>query len=152
MAEATSMRTGPGDLRGWPPRRRRLSDLGRWPFTVGICSLLAAAAGVGTVLERGALSGPDWLVLVLVTVAVSPWLVDLLVVAVPAWVFAPVVIVPVAVLHDPAAVRAPPHGCWEPSPPPGSSGSPCTRRCAGSTGCVRRTRPRVPGSRPCWPR
>lgn len=86
---------------GWPPRRRRLRDLGRWPYRVGICTTLATWVGVFSLLDRGALSPPQWAVIALVSLAVLPWLIDLLVVEVPPWVFAPAVLVPVAILYEP---------------------------------------------------
>jgi hypothetical protein len=86
---------------GWPPPRRRLADLGRWPYRVGICAALAVAVGVFALMERGALAPPQWTIIVFVSVAVLPWLVDVLLVEVPPWIFAPVVLIPVAILHDP---------------------------------------------------
>jgi hypothetical protein len=86
----------------WGFRRRRLADLGRFPFRSGICATLAVLTGAGSLQVRGALGPPDWLVIVLVAIAVLPWLVDLLVAIPPPWAFAPTVLVPVAILHDPA--------------------------------------------------
>lgn len=86
---------------GWPVRRRRLSDLGRWPYRVGICAVLATMVGILSLLDRDALSPPEWAVIALTTLAVVPWIVDLLLVEVPPWLFAPVVLAPVAILYDP---------------------------------------------------
>jgi hypothetical protein len=85
---------------GWRLRRRDRSDLGRWPFRAGICATLATAAGVAALLQRDAFDPPQWRVIGLVALAVLPWIIDLLLVEVPPWVFAPAVIVPVAILHD----------------------------------------------------
>ena len=85
----------------WGFRRRRLADLGRFPFRAGICATLAVLTGLGSLQVRGALGPPDWLVIGLVALAVLPWLVDLLVAIPPPWAFAPTVLVPVAILHDP---------------------------------------------------
>lgn len=85
----------------WRFRRRRLADLGTWPFRVGICALLAVLTGIAALQQRGALDPPQWVAVALVALAVLPWLLDLLVAVPPPWVFAPAVIVPVAVLHDP---------------------------------------------------
>lgn len=95
MSEAARLRSP------WGFRRRRLADLGTWPFRVGICATLAVITGVASLEIREALSPPDWLVIGLVVLAVTPWLVDLMVAIPPPWVFAPAVIVPVAILHDP---------------------------------------------------
>lgn len=86
---------------GWPPHRRRLRDLGRWPYRVGICAALATWVGVLSLVERDALSPPEWAVIALVSLAVLPWLVDLLVIEVPSWLFAPAVLVPVGLLYEP---------------------------------------------------
>ena len=86
----------------WGFRRRRLADLGRFPFRSGICASLATLTGLGSLQVRGALAPPDWLVIALVAVAVLPWLIDLLVAIPPPWVFAPTVLIPVAILYDPA--------------------------------------------------
>jgi hypothetical protein len=86
----------------WGFRRRRLADLGRFPFRSGICATLAVLTGLGSLQVRDALAPPDWLVIGLVALAVLPWLVDLLVAIPPPWAFAPTVLVPVAILHDPA--------------------------------------------------
>lgn len=86
----------------WRFRRRRLSDLGTWPLRVGVCAAVAVLIGVMALQERGAFNPPvPWGLIVLVGVAVLPWLIDLLVAIVPPWVFAPVVVVPVALLHQP---------------------------------------------------
>ena len=85
---------------GWRVQRRRRADLGRWPFRVGICTVLALVVGVSALVERDAFSPVDRGMIALVALAVLPWLVDLLVLEVPPAVFAPVVIVPVAALHD----------------------------------------------------
>jgi signal transduction histidine kinase len=86
---------------GWRLHRRARSDLGRWPFRAGICATLATIAGVAALLRRDAFAPPEWGVIALVALAVLPWIVDLLVVEVPPRIFAPVVIVPVAILYDP---------------------------------------------------
>ena len=86
----------------WGFRRRRLADLGRFPFRAGICATLAVLTGLTSLQVRGALDPPNWLVIGLVALAVLPWLIDLLVAIPPPWVFAPAVLVPVAILHDPA--------------------------------------------------
>ncbi len=90
--------------RPWGFRRRRLADLGKFPFRSGICATLAVLTGLGSLQVRGALAPPDWLVIGLVALAVLPWLIDLAVAIPPPWVFAPTVIVPVAILHDPALI------------------------------------------------
>lgn len=92
-----------GALRGWAwlPERRTLADLGRWPFRIGICAALATSVGILSLLHREALDPPRWTVIGLVALAVLPWIVDLLVIEVPPWLFNPAVVVPVAVLHDP---------------------------------------------------
>lgn len=82
-------------------RRRDRSDLGRWPFRAGICATLATGAGVAALVRREVFAPPEWGVIALVALAVLPWIVDLLVVEVPPRIFAPVVIVPVAILYDP---------------------------------------------------
>jgi hypothetical protein len=82
-------------------RRRGLRDLGRWPFRVGICATLAVLTGLAAIAQREALAPPRWGVVVLVVVAVLPWLVDLLVAVPPPWAFAGAVVLPVALLHDP---------------------------------------------------
>lgn len=86
---------------GWPPRRRKLGDLGRWPYRVGICAALATTVGIISLLQRDALDPPQWAVIALIALAVLPWIVDLLLVEVPPWLFAPAVLVPVAILYDP---------------------------------------------------
>jgi hypothetical protein len=85
----------------WGFRRRRLADLGRFPFRSGICASLAVLTAVGSLQVRGALDPPDWLVIGLIAFAVLPWLIDLLVAIPPPWAFAPTVLVPVAILYDP---------------------------------------------------
>jgi hypothetical protein len=87
---------------GWRLRRRDRSDLGRWPFRAGICAILASAAGVAALLRRDAFDPLQWGVIGLVALAVLPWIVDLLLVEVPPRIFVPAVIVPVAILYDPA--------------------------------------------------
>jgi hypothetical protein len=82
-------------------RRRRLRDLGRWPFRVGICAALAVLIGVAALGHRAALAPPRWGVIALVAVAVLPWLIDLVVAVPPPWAFAGAVVLPVAILHDP---------------------------------------------------
>jgi hypothetical protein len=85
----------------WGFRRRRLADLGRFPFRSGICASLAVLTAVGSLQVRGALGPPEWLVIGLIALAVLPWLIDLLVAIPPPWAFAPTVLVPVAILYDP---------------------------------------------------
>jgi hypothetical protein len=84
------------------PQRRTSSDVGRWPFRVGICATFATAVAASALLTRADHTGLGWTVVALTAVAALPWIVDLLVVEVPPWIFAPAVIVPVAVLHDPS--------------------------------------------------
>lgn len=85
----------------WRLRRRRRSDIGRWPYTIGICATLAILVGFTALHERGALDPLDWPVVALVSMAVAPWIIDLLIIEIPPPIFASVVLIPVAVLHDP---------------------------------------------------
>jgi hypothetical protein len=82
--------------------QRRTSDAGRWPFRVGICAICAVTLASVSIVMRAEHTTVGWTVIALTAVAVLPWVVDLLVVEVPPWLFAPAVIVPVAVLHDPS--------------------------------------------------
>lgn len=82
-------------------QRRRREDLGRWPFTVGICTALSLTIAITTLMQRADHDEVGWTVVALLTIAVLPWIIDLLVLQVPPWLFAPAVIVPVAVIHDP---------------------------------------------------
>lgn len=89
------------DRASWWARRRGLRDLGRWPFRVGICAGAAVLVGLVALAQRDALTPPRWGVVVLVAIAVLPWLVDLLLASPPPWAFAAAVAVPVALLQEP---------------------------------------------------
>ena len=106
QADVTVVEGGPPAARRtlWGFRRRRLADLGTWPFRVGICAVLAVLSGLAALQQRGALDPPQWTVIALVGLAVLPWLVDLLIAVPPPWIFAPAVILPVTILHDPTGL------------------------------------------------
>lgn len=89
---------------GRAARRRGLRDLGRWPFRVGICASLAVLTALVALIQRDALVAPRWGMIVLLGIAVLPWLVDLLVAVPPPWAFAAAVVLPVAILYEPTGL------------------------------------------------
>lgn len=90
----------------WRLRRRTRADVGRWPYTIGICAALATLVGINALHDREALNPPDWPTVAIVTVAVLPWIIDLVIIEVPPPVFAPAVLIPVATLQDPSQFDA----------------------------------------------
>jgi signal transduction histidine kinase len=70
-------------------------------FRIGICAASTLTIGVASLVQRDALSPPQWWIILLVAIAALPWTVDLFFGDVPPWIFAPAVLVPVALLHAP---------------------------------------------------